>query len=778
MLNSITTNWQKEFKERIYTKSKSRKSVFTFNDAVERSDLFSTDFDKLMIKYVKFIKSRPLENNDYFKYVNSYFNGRKLDQKYFKNNVSKLQTYYRKIEANPKFNPFSLSNYNDYVLYMMLKLNGHYKTEYNAIFNIKTVDFREYSPLSKIPSVLRANLPFKVKEFDIARAYPTFIDRELKIINREKDIYTLMDKVKFNTLLNQNISVKDSNIGKVRNALTPIYGKRVNEVITETRFNEKGRMFRDMVHYEKLAIEEFVTTNNIKNFARLHDGIFVLDETEANIMTFNDVKFTVKRCLEPRIENDKIKFYTYDSSNNLITSPKLYADFFKQEKFIRGCEDGNDKLIVFKDTNNVVSPFNYKTETVKYLKSQINETDFSIEEIENRIAKENNTHINQGYLLLDSKNIEYHTDNNNQFGLSFKNGFFQYNATKNELEQLKYDSVNAFFTPHRTQKHTFSISEDLSEFQRYLVMVSVKKDIKKDNLTEYEDAIFKQFCKMFGYLCHSYKNRAFCPAIILTDQGANDISRNGGRGKTIFVNALQHVQPSIIKAGNEFNPSYIHNFADLKKNTRNYIIDDVPASFNYNELYTNISGSISCQPKGTEAIEIPFSKAPKFVITSNWSVRYNEDDASTNRRFFEFKFTDFFNINNTPLDVFGHLLFNDWDNQEWNRFYNFVYYCVGSYLNDGLERIPYNKKEDNFKAVFNNDVLLNEFERVFNLINDNRKGFNVTDFLKCYEAFDNPLKYQKLFTHKSLKSLINTYIAHHNLPFTYKQSNRKWIIKL
>ena len=129
-------------------------------------------------------------------------------------------------------------------------------------------------------------------------------------------------------------------------------------------------------------------------------------------------------------------------------------------------------------------------------------------------------------------------------------------------------------------------------------------------------------------------------------------------------------------------------------------------------IYTNIVGSISCQRKGTEAIEIPFSNAPKFVITTNWSVRYDEDEVSTNRRFFEYKFTDFFNMDNTPLKVFGHTLFDDWDEVEWNRFYNFVYGCVGTYLAEGLNRIGYDKSMDNYRAIFSNDVVLNEFERV------------------------------------------------------------------
>jgi hypothetical protein len=771
--NKIVTEWLKEFTERIRTTSGSTKTVFSYSDAVQRSMRFRTDLDEVLIWYLKYINSNPLNENDYYKYVEAYRNGKELDEKYFRHSVDKLRRYYAKADADIKYNPFSISNYQDYVLFMMLKLKGVYKDEYDEVFNVKEADHRQYTPLSKTPSVLRGSLPFKVKEYDIARAYPTFIDRELEIKDRTEDVYTVIDKIKFNTLLNMHHKVKGADIETVRSQLKPVYGNAVADVITDNRYNNKGRMFSDMVVYEAEAIQQFVTANEIQNFVRLHDGIFVLENTDASIMKFDDVLFTVKECSTPAIDNEARTFYKYNKENKLITTPKQYADFFEQENFIRGCEDGNDKLIIFQDTNNVVSPFNHKTETVKYLKTEINE--LHTDEIENRIARESATGITQGYLLLPSKPIEYYTDRAKVFGLPFKNGFFKYDAKDQGFEQMEYSKVNGFFAPHRTQKHQFTECDNLSEFQLFLTMVSTGKDSRKEDLSEADTATLQDFCMMFGYLCHTYKNHSMSPAIILSDDGANDLSRNGGRGKTIFANAIQHVQPSMLKGGREFNPSYIHNFADLKSDTRVYILDDVPAGFKYDDLYTNIVGSISCQRKGTEAVEIPFSKAPKFVITTNWAVRYDEAEASTNRRFFEYKFTDFFNIDNTPLKVFGHTLFDDWDLGEWNRFYNFVYYCVGTYLNNDFKRIEYDKSKDNYRAIFSNDVTLNEFERIFQRVKDVAAGFNVSDFLTRYDAYDNPLRHQKLFSHKNLKTFITTYIKQNNLPITYSQRERRWI---
>lgn len=772
--NEIVSNWIKEFTKRVKKESGSKKVKFTFKDALCRADE-TTPFDGVMIRYLDFINRNPLNQNDYYKYVNAYRKGKKLNLKYFRHDIEKLKGYYSKIDVNPKYNPFSLDAYQNYVLFMMLKLEGSYRSEFDVDFNIQTKDGRTYTPLSKIPRVLRGELPFRVKEYDIARAYPTFIDAELGITDRKEDVYRIIDKVKFNTLLNIHHEVKTTSIDKVRKQLKPIYGVRANEVITKERFNDKGRMFKDMAVYEKKAIKDFVSANNIKNYARLHDGVFVKASTTAEIFEFGNVKFAVKECIKPPIINNTKTYYFYDSENNLQTSPKQYADFFEQENFVRVIEQGNDNIIILKDSNNVVSPFNHKTETVKFLKDNINE--LYPDEVENRIAMESQKTVIQGYLLLPSKELIYYTDDKNTFGLPFKNGFFKYNGKDEKLECLDYKDVNGFFASHKAQKHEFKqvLNDDtMSVFQRFLTMASTGKDPLNDDLTEADDDTLFSFCSMVGYLCHTHKNRSFSPAIILTDEGANDVGRNGGRGKTILANAISQVQPTITKGGKEFQPNYIHNFADLDISRRVYVIDDVPAGFAYDELYTNIVGSINCQRKGTVAQEIPFKYAPKFIITTNWAVRYNNEETSTNRRFIEFKFTDYFNLENKPYEVFGHTLFDDWDGTEWNRFYNFIYYCVGLYLKHGVKRIDYDKSEDNFIANFSNGSL-DEFERVFNIVKDNIGGFTVSDFLSIYNDYQNPMRNERLFNHKNVKNLIKVYVEKHKLSFDYSKRVRKWM---
>jgi hypothetical protein len=505
----------------------------------------------------------------------------------------------------------------------------------------------------------------------------------------------------------------------------------------------------------------------------LHDGIFVESNTFCEVLEIENVVFKIKECIKPTIENDTINFYTSNGFGaDIKTSPKQYADFLEQNKFVRVTEAGNDTITIFKDSNNVIDHFNHKTDIVPFLKDNIN--DFITDVIENTLAKDCFNAIQQSYLLLDPIPLNYNRDTKTTFGIPFKNGFAEYDNNTVTTKSKDYNDVKGFFAPHPAQQreYTQNDNETKSVFEFFLCMVSTGKDTRTESLTDSENKTFTGFCSMIGYLVHTYKDESFNPAIILSDAGANDVSRNGGRGKSLITKAVAEVRNVMLKAGAEFDPNYLFNFSDLTKSHQVFVIDDVPAGFNYNSLYTQISGGINCQRKGKPATMIDFKESPKFVITTNWSYRVEENSTSTQRRFFEYQLTDFFNLNKTPKDVFKHVLFDDWNAEEWQRFYSFIFGCVATYLNDGLERIEYNKVDDNYRANFNNDVMAGEMERIMSEVLT-FSSFGVSDFLTIYKRLDNPFRLDNLFTHKNTKQLIESYLKYHKINRTYN-NRRKW----
>lgn len=769
--NTPLETLKEEVRIDILNATKSRKFEFTYYDAV-KSKSKGTERSKAIIEAIEFLNSNPLNKNDYYKYLNAYSEGNvRLSEKYFRHDLNRLERYYKVADQRKGSNPFSKTNYESYVLFMYLKLYGHYLESDDELFNVQIKDFREYNPLSKIPSVLRGCLPFGVKEYDIKRAFPTFIDIELNSEFRHT-VYELIDKSKFAMFLNSNSESKVS-IEKARKGLFPIYKEQVNEVLTDERYNEKGKLFKDLTRYEKEYIDRFVSENNLTNYVRLHDGIFVLKNIECDIVEFETVQFSIKESIKPKIENNIKSFYYINDEDEVGTTPSMYADFLEQEKFIR-ISTPDDKIQLLKNSNNVVDFFNHKTDMVSFLEHEINEV--CNDDVRNKLARDNNNVLLQSYTLLEPIPLIYYKDNKERFGLPFKNGFIYFDdKEKFEIKSKPYDEVKGFFTPHPIQKREFNYTDEVGNFELFIQRISTGlKDFDKSN--EEQTKIVNSFNSMIGYLCHNYKPTE-SPCIVLTDEGANDENRNGRRGKSMVWNGTQLVTKSIIKGGLEFDPNYTFCFSDLDKSYNLYVIDDVPCNFNYNSLYTQITGGINAQKKGSKAEMIDREDSPKFLITSNYLFRCDEDDASTVARFFEYKVKPYYNVDFSPKDEFNQMFFEDWNESEWNKFYSYIFRCVRYYLVNGLKRIQYDKTEDNYKALFNSDAKLSEMERVIDVLLNHKKqtSFNVSDFLGIYNSYDNPLRNEKMFHSRNTKMLINQYLKNKpNLGFKYGLDRRWW----
>ena len=244
----VLAKWKVDFTEAVKSKNNSNKIAFKFSDAVNINN-FKSPREECFIHVDEFLNSNPLRNNDYSKYVSCYIEeDKKLNVKFFRNDTEKLNEYYSKVDVSKKqgikYNPFNELAYKNYVLYMVLKLKGEYLNSDDILFNVEVKDNREYNPLTKIPSVLRGELPFDVKEYDIIRAFPTFIDIELDT-NHRKIIYEKIDKKTFAILLNSNKSNPNIDIKSLRKSLSVVYGDKANKVMTDDRFETKGKAFLD-----------------------------------------------------------------------------------------------------------------------------------------------------------------------------------------------------------------------------------------------------------------------------------------------------------------------------------------------------------------------------------------------------------------------------------------------------------------------------------------------------------------------------------------------------
>ena len=277
-----------------------------------------------------------------------------------------------------------------------------------------------------------------------------------------------------------------------------------------------------------------------------------------------------------------------------------------------------------------------------------------------------------------------------------------------------------------------------------------------------------------GYLISTHKNPASSPAIIFTDEEADGVSRDGGRGKSFLMRAPEKLRNLTYRGGDDFRPEYIHKFDGMDASHDLIMLDDVPKNFNFDSLYTQISGDIKVEPKGKKAFTISFKDAFKFVISTNYPLPFNKNAASTNRRYTENKISNFWNEKNSPVDYFGKIFFDEWGDKncnQWQLFYEFMIRCEIKFLQKGLIKQAYSKDYDNFRHSFSCDAKLEEFERIFATMKA-KGSFTVTQFL--YEYSISPLKSLKLFNHIKLKREINTYIEYHELNVQYREKDKLW----
>ena len=182
-------------------------------------------------------------------------------------------------------------------------------------------------------------------------------------------------------------------------------------------------------------------------------------------------------------------------------------------------------------------------------------------------------------------------------------------------------------------------------------------------------------------------------------------------------------------------------------------------------MFSLITEGITLERKGQLAIKLPVKKSPKILITTNYTV--GGVGGSFERRKFEVEFSSFFNANNTPLQVFNHLLFDEWSETEWTKFDNFMIDCVQYYLANGLIQHEFKNLEVR-KFINKTSSEFYEFSIDGEHFRPNVRIYNQVifeEFLTDYQDF------RKWLTRKKFKQWIDTYVTFKGLEIVHSKDN-------
>jgi len=277
-------------------------------------------------------------------------------------------------------------------------------------------------------------------------------------------------------------------------------------------------------------------------------------------------------------------------------------------------------------------------------------------------------------LLKPREQLVFNEDTLAESYFYFDNGYVV--CTGDGYKLLPYSGLKRLIWADRIVKQSFS-HEDISRkspvdrgvFSHFVYRIC-------DNKQERYDAL----CSILGYLLHSYYDCKL-KAVILTDSRISD-APSGRTGKTLLCQALGYLKKYTEINGKDFDPGNKHKYQLAELDTQIIHLNDVHRNFDLESVFNDITDNIIVDKKNVK----PFRIRAKMVVSTNKPIRV--EGASAKDRAIEFELADHYSNALSPQDEFGHWLFRDWNEAEWNRFFNFCLSCVCLYLDKGLISTP------------------------------------------------------------------------------------------
>lgn len=290
------------------------------------------------------------------------------------------------------------------------------------------------------------------------------------------------------------------------------------------------------------------------------------------------------------------------------------------------------------------------------------------------VLKGSDTYFGKGLIeFLDSKDIDLLKDDNEIAYFPFANGIVR--IDKNGSKLLTYGEVGKVVWQSQVIDFKIDVDNDfdysLCEFYKFMEKVSGE---------ESEKLIY--LISLVGYLLHRYKDPSKPWAVVLAEE-TEDEKNGGGTGKGILVKALSYMANVERVDGKNFKLDKNFAFQRVGLDTKIVAIEDVRKNVDFEGFYSIITEGITVEKKNKDELFIPYKDSPKILFTTNYTIPSTGNHAKRRQRVFEF--SNYFSSKHTPHDHFRHKLFDDWDADEWNRFYNLMFTCVAFYFSNGVK---------------------------------------------------------------------------------------------
>lgn len=276
---------------------------------------------------------------------------------------------------------------------------------------------------------------------------------------------------------------------------------------------------------------------------------------------------------------------------------------------------------------------------------------------------------------LPSIELDFNCDTQDEAFFYFRNGFVH--VTADGYEPRPYEELQGAIWEDQIVDREFEQMDPVaasegSEWFEFL-----------HNAMGQNDDRVKALSSALGYLLHGYKDPAEAKAVIFMDEAVSDVP-SGRTGKSLVAEGLQMIVP--VQRIDARNFSFGGQFSFQSIGIEDQVIDfnDASKGFDFERLFSVLTDDMQVERKYQDEVTIPFEDSPKFLLSTNHVIE--GEGSSFEDRVFQIEFAPHYGKELTPVDEFGHRLFEEWDREQWRCFDNLMMFFVQRYLREGLQR--------------------------------------------------------------------------------------------
>jgi len=443
---------------------------------------------------------------------------------------------------------------------------------------------------------------------------------------------------------------------------------------------------------------------------------------------------------------DHDDFWTINDKDKVVINPLKYKIFLERNGFKKYFPSDTQKPTwLYIQSNKVVET---STEKIKdfvldYLmkRNKIN--------VWNYCASFQNLFSENYLLMLESIELLMLKDTKDHSYIAFENGILE--VTKDSSKLIDYIDVDGYVWQSQIIPRDWSSLETFeNEYKVFINNVSNNEPISLE-------------C-VIGYLLSTYKNKMNNKAIILNDEVISD-NPEGGTGKGLFIQGIKQIRRVSILDGKTFDDKKSFPYQTVSPECQVLVFDDVVKNFSFENKFSLVTEGMTLERKNKDAIKLKVEESPKMVISTNYAIK--GEGNSHDRRRFEIEIAQYYGKKLTPYDEFGKQLFDDWNLSEFQKFDNYMVYCLQAFLKNGL--VNQNAKNIKMRKLIAETCM--EFYEFVKEI-ENVKINERLDKQIVFDSFTSEYKdFQRFLTRKKFNIWVQKYCNFINAEYQQGNSN-------